>query len=224
MLLPVDDLPPRPRKAIAMNTISVDAYLQDGCGRCDHYRLPTCKVHRWTDILVALRRMLAATDLVEEMKWGSPCYTLGGKNVVMLASFRESCGITFVEGLGLHDPEGLLEKIGPNTRVPRMVRFRSPEDLERSRAAIARLIDEAIAQERAGIRHEAPPEPEPIPDELAERLDGDPDLQDRFLALTPGRRRSHILHIGSASKTETRRNRVEKCVPLIRAGKGFNER
>ncbi len=30
-----------------MNTTSVDAYLQDGCGRCEHYKTPQCKVHNW---------------------------------------------------------------------------------------------------------------------------------------------------------------------------------
>jgi len=59
---------------------------------------------------------------------------------------------------------------------------------------------------------------------LAERLEADPELDAAFAALTPGRRRSHILHVGGAKQAETRVRRVDRCVPDIMAGKGFNER
>ena len=207
-----------------MNTTSVDAYLRDGCGRCEHYQTPACKVHRWTEALVALRELVLAAGLVEEMKWGSPCYTLAGKNVVMLASFKDSCALSFFKGAALVNDEGALESPGPNSRFGRFLKFRSVEDVTARRALAVRLVDQAIALERAGTKVQVEPASEPVPAELEERLAKDDTLRQAFAALTPGRRRSHILHISGAKQSETRARRVDRCATDILAGRGFNER
>lgn len=123
-----------------MNTTSVDAYLRDGCGRCDKYQTPACKVHLWTAPLEALRALLRSTELVEEMKWGSPCYTLGGKNVVMLTSFKEHCALQFFKGAALDDEAGVLERPGPSSQQVRLVKFRSLADVTARRAVVRRLV------------------------------------------------------------------------------------
>jgi uncharacterized protein YdeI (YjbR/CyaY-like superfamily) len=207
-----------------INRTGVDAYLNDGCGRCEHYQTPACKVHLWTGELVALRTMLRATELSEEMKWGSPCYTLNGKNVVMIAAFREACALSFFKGAALVDDDGILEAAGPNSRIARLVKFRSPADVQARRAAVEKLVQQAIALERAGTKVDMPAAAEPVPDELQARFDVDPALQQAFVALTPGRRRSHILHIAGAKQAETRARRVDRCATDILAGRGFNER
>ena len=81
-----------------MNRESVDSYLTDGCGRCDKYRTPQCKVHRWTDTLRALRAVLQDTELVETMKWGAPCYTLDGTNIAMMGAFTSFASVMFFRG------------------------------------------------------------------------------------------------------------------------------
>jgi uncharacterized protein YdeI (YjbR/CyaY-like superfamily) len=207
-----------------VNRTSVDAYLQDGCGRCDRYQTPTCKVHRWTPALVALRGLLRSTALTEEMKWGSPCYTLEGKNVVMLASFNDSCALSFFKGAALVDEEGALETAGPNSHVARVLRFRSVEDALARLSQAGRFVEQAIALERDGVKVAHATAPQPIPEELARRLAEDPSLRAAFEALTPGRRRSHILHVSGAAQAATRVRRVERCVSDILAGRGFNER
>lgn len=45
-----------------------------------------------------------------------------------------------------------------------------------------------------------------------------------FGALSPGKQREYADHIADAKRAETRVNRVEKALPLIRAGKGKNDR
>ncbi len=207
-----------------MNTGSIDSYLEDGCGRCDKYQTPDCKVHQWHDILVELRAMLDDSVLEGQLKWGSPCYSLGGKNVVMLAAFKDYCSINFLKGAGLDDPHGILEKQGPNTRFARLVRFRSAEDLAERREATLDFIRQAIELERSGVEIEPEGSPEPMPEELEDRLAVDPDLQTAFDELTPGRQRSHILYVGGAKQSSTRVDRAERCVPKILAGKGYNER
>ena len=210
--------------AQTMNTTSADAYLQDGCGRCDRYRTPDCKVHLWTEPLQALRALLLATELTEEMKWGSPCYTLGGENVAMLTAFKERCALSFFQGALLSDAEGLLQAPGPNSRSVRLLPFTSAEQVHERRSSIGRFIDEATELRRSGARVAFHPTPEPIPEELRARLDADPEAAAAFEALTPGRRRSYALHVGGAMKSATRAARAERCVPRILSGKGFNER
>jgi len=62
-----------------------------------------------------------------------------------------------------------------------------------------------------------------MPETLANWLEKDPQLQKAWDLLTPGRQRSYILHVGSAKQEQTQLNRIEKCIPKIYAGKGFNE-
>lgn len=207
-----------------MNTLSVDAYLKDGCGRCDKYQTTECKVHLWTDILKKLRSLLRASGLKEEMKWGSPCYTWNGKNVVMVASLNDACALSFFKGALLQADAEVLESPGPNSHHGRYVKFRSTEDWQQKHAAAERLIQEAIELEKAGKKIERPKTALSLPVELETRLAKNAKLKKAFDALTPGRQRSHVLHISSAKQSETRERRVEKCLEDILAGKGFNER
>lgn len=207
-----------------MNNTSVESYLSDGCGRCDLYQTPSCKVHRWTDELTRLRALLRDTELDETMKWGAPCYTLDGANVLMLSALKDSCVISFFKGAALQDAADLLEAPGPNSRYARYLRVRSIDDITARRRAIDELVHRAVAFERAGGTVDAEPVDNTIPTELADRLADDSVLAEAFAALTPGRQRSHILHISGARQAATRARRVDKCAPKILAGKGFNER
>lgn len=207
-----------------MNNTSVDSYLQDGCGRCDLFRTPECKVHLWTDALKALREILRDSALEETMKWGSPCYTFQGTNVILLTSLRRLCGISFLRGAAMRDEHGLLEKPGPNSRYARYMPFTDAAQVAEREPEIRAYIEEAIGLVRDGVRVDVGAETEPMPDELAERLDADEELRAAYERLTPGRQRSHILHVSGAKQSATRERRVEKCAGKILAGKGFNER
>jgi len=39
---------------------------------------------RWQAEIAALKRILSGFALKEECKWGKPCYTLNGQNVVII--------------------------------------------------------------------------------------------------------------------------------------------
>lgn len=207
-----------------MNRTSVDAYLRDGCGRCDKYKTPECKVHKWTGALAKLRSVLQTTDLEETMKWGSPCYTWRGKNVLMVVSMHEYCALSFFKGALLSNDDALLEQPGPNSRNARYLKFRTTLDVTSRRSRIKALIQEAIALQEAGARVPKVAQPEPMPEELDQFLKGNAKVRTAFVALTPGRQRSYILHVGAAKKAETRVARAARCAYKILAGKGFNER
>lgn len=207
-----------------MNTTSVDAWLADGCGRCDKYQTPDCKVHRWPDILVALRALVLETGLSEEMKWGNPCYTLDGKNVLMVAAFNDFACLSFFKGALLTDDQGLLEAPGPNSQAARLLKFTALDQVHAHRAVATRLVLQAIELERAGARVEFHRGPLDVPAELQALLDADPTLQAAFDALTPGRQRSHVIHVDGAKTPAARGARAGRCVEKIRAGKGFLDR
>lgn len=206
-----------------MNTGNPDSYFIDGCGRCDRYQGPSCKVRTWNSELRALRAMIASAGLVETLKWGSPCYTLNGANVVGLASMNDYCAVSFFKGFAMDDPAGLFENAGPNARIMRIVRFRSMADVEAKLEATRRLVEQAVALEASGVKVVPKPAAEPVPDELLAMLDGDPALLGAWEALTPGRRRSHTLHVSGAKQAATRVRRAAAVAPLILAGRGFNE-
>ena len=69
----------------AMNPriVTVDEYLEHGCGRCPLWDTPKCKTIIFRDQLVSLRRILNTTELTETLKWSYPCYTFEGKNVLL---------------------------------------------------------------------------------------------------------------------------------------------
>jgi uncharacterized protein YdeI (YjbR/CyaY-like superfamily) len=41
---------------------------------------------QWAEILNAARKVMLSTEMEEAVKWGTPTYTLEGKNVVGLAA------------------------------------------------------------------------------------------------------------------------------------------
>lgn len=202
----------------------VDHYLATGCGRCPLGGTPDCKVLLWTHPLERLRNMLLRCGLTEELKWGHPCYTLRGKNVALLGAFKDTCVLSFLKGVLLQDPHGLLEKPGENSHEGRVIRFSNEDDVLQKAAMVEEFIRQAIAVEEAGLKIPKREESEEIPAELQARLEEMPELQAAFSALTPGRQRGYILHIAGAKQSATRAARVEKCIPAILAGRGFFDR
>ncbi len=207
-----------------MNRGDVDSFFADGCGRCDHYKTPRCKVHSWTEPLSLLREVLLGAGLKEQLKWGSPCYTDGGRNVVMLVAFKDYCGLSFFKGVLLTDTTGALRAPGPNSRAARYLAFTSADQVRERRELAGRFVREAIEVERSGRKVSFNKSVEPMPEELQSVLDADPAVKTAFEALTPGRRRSYILHVSGAKQARTRETRAGKCVPKILRAKGFNER
>lgn len=198
-----------------------DTYFTDGCGRCSLGGTPDCKVHSWTEELKKLRAILLASGLNEESKWGFPCYTSDGKNVILLGAFKEYCAVGFIKGALLKDTKKLLVTPGENTQTVRQLRFTNARDVVKMEPILRAYISEAIEVEKSGVKVTVKKKPEPIPEELQRKLDEMPKLKVAFEALTPGRQRGYILYFSGAKQSETRAARVEKCVPQILAGKGF---
>ncbi len=191
-----------------MNT-AVDAYIK--------------RSEKWPAEMSDLRAILLGCGLTEDIKWGKPCFGHEGKNIAIIQEMNDFLALMFFKGALLSDPGGLLKSQGPNSRSALRLQFYSVGDVARLAGSVKDLVDEAIRVEESGL--ELGPAPELVlVDELQDRLDEDPELRAAFAALTPGRRREYNLHISGAKQTKTRRERVEKYVPMILDGKGLRDR
>lgn len=179
---------------------------------------------RWESELKELRRIILDSGLTEELKWGVPCYTLQGSNVLLIHVFKDYCAILFHKGALLNDAEGILIQQTKNTQAARQIRFTNVGDITEIEPHIKTYINEAIEVEKAGLKVEFKETAEfDIPEEFQQRLDENPALKTAFEGLTPGRQRAYLLYFSSAKQSKTRASRIEKYVPQILEGKGLRD-
>jgi len=190
----------------------VDAFLEDK------------EEARWKDAFTKLRQIALGCPVTEEFKWGKPCYTVNGNNVVLMHGFKEYCALLFAKGALLRNPKGILVQQTANVQAARQIRFTSAKEVTARAADLKAYILEAIELEKSGAKVEyKQTEDFAVAPEFAARLHSTPSLKQAFEALTPGRQRGYLLFFSGAKQSETRAARVEKCVPAIYAGKGLND-
>lgn len=202
----------------------IEEYFSRGCGRCERFATPDCSTRQWSHGLSAVRRICLGSGLVETVKWAHPCYMYGDRNIAIIGALRGEFRISFFNAALLKDPEGVLEKQGPNTRHPGMIRFLNNSRVAELEPVILSYLKEAIGYAKAGIKPPKERHQIVLPDELVEALDSDPELADAFHKLTPGRQKSYVISLSSAKKPETRTSRIAKYRDKILSGKGATER
>lgn len=183
------------------------------------------KMTAWQAECAVLRDLLLETELDEAFKWREAAYTLNGEVVAMISHRKANCGIAFFRGALLSDPEKVLEAPGPNSQASRELKFTSLAEIEASQDLIRAYVAEAIQIHRDGRKVDFKAKDELVlPEELIEVLADDAELSHAWDALTPGRKRSWILHISSAKQQKTKHARIEKGRAKIMSGKGQLER
>jgi uncharacterized protein YdeI (YjbR/CyaY-like superfamily) len=178
---------------------------------------------RWEAEIAALRRILSGFDLVEARKWGKPCYTMDGNNVVIIQGFKEYCALGFFQGALLKDPKKLLVQLG-QVQAARVMKFTGTKEIATRTSTIKAYLREAIAAAKAGKKVETKPREFALPAELQQKFRKDPKFKRAFEALTPGRQRGYLFHFTGAKQSATRTARIEKAMPAIFEGRGFLER
>jgi uncharacterized protein YdeI (YjbR/CyaY-like superfamily) len=177
----------------------------------------------WLEEQRRLRAIILDCGLTEALKWGKPCYSYEGKNIVVIQGFKDYCALLFFKGFLLNDPEGILVKTGENTRVGRQVRFTDVRQIIKWKATLKAYIYEAVEVEKAGLKGNLKMDLKPIPEEFQKKLAATPALKKAFDALTPGRQRAYIFYFSAPKLAKTRESRVEKCMRQILKGKGLND-
>jgi uncharacterized protein YdeI (YjbR/CyaY-like superfamily) len=177
------------------------------------------KAKKWQKEMQKLRTISLACGLTEELKWGKPCYTFQKSNIVIIQGFKEFCALLFCKGALLNDPNGILKKFG--WQAARRIPFTNVREIVELEPILRAYICEA--KEKAGLKVNYKKKPEPIPEELQNKLDEIPALKAAFDALTPGRQRGYILYFSAPKQSKTRESRVGKCMQQILNGKGLND-
>jgi uncharacterized protein YdeI (YjbR/CyaY-like superfamily) len=182
------------------------------------------KTEKWQEEFKKLRKIILACDLSEELKWGVPCYTFQGSNIVLVHGFKEYCAILFVKGALLQDARGLLIQQTENVQAARQIRFTHASEIAALEPVLKDYIQAAIEVEKAGLKVNYKKAAEfSMPEEFIDKLEEVPGLQDAFEALTPGRQRAYILYFSAPKQIKTREARIEKWMQQILAGKGLND-
>ncbi|MGP8214156.1 MAG: YdeI/OmpD-associated family protein [Bacteroidia bacterium] len=182
------------------------------------------KPTKWQEEYGKLRTIALDCGLTEDLKWGNPCYTLGGKNIVLIHGFKEYCAYLLFKGALLKDEHRILIQQTPNVQVPRHIRFTNVKEIAKLAPILKAYIKEAIEVEKAGLKVTLKKTSEyKIPEEFQDKLDENPALKKAFYALTPGRQRGYIFYFSQAKQSKTRVERVEKYMQQIMMGKGIND-
>lgn len=201
----------------------IEDFFTIGCGRCDRFATPLCSTRRWIAGLNGLRRICRDMGLEEHVKWAHPCYTHAGRNIVLIGALQGDFRLNFFNAALMKDPEGILERQGPNTQNPDSMRFTDVAQVAEREAILRTYLAEAMGYAEAGIRAEKVAAEFELPEELIEAMDADPELAEAFHALTPGRQRSYVIVLNGSKVSATRVARIEKLRPKVLAGKGANE-
>jgi uncharacterized protein YdeI (YjbR/CyaY-like superfamily) len=182
------------------------------------------KAKQWKEEYEKLRMIILDCGLTEELKWGVPCYTYEGKNVVLMHGFKEYCAILFPKGVLLKDPKNILIQQTENVQAARQIRFTSAAEIDEMEPVLKKYIKEATEVEKAGLKVELKKTSEyKVPEEFQTKLDTIPALKKAFHALTPGRQRAYLFHFSQPKLSKTREERVGKYMHKILQGKGMED-
>jgi uncharacterized protein YdeI (YjbR/CyaY-like superfamily) len=178
----------------------------------------------WQPELKLLRAILLDSQLTEDFKWSQPCYTLDGKNVVVLGPMKDSCAFAFFKGALLKDPHGVLTRPGQHSQSARWIKFTSTREIAEMKSVLKSYIREAIQIEKSGLKVKLKKTSDlKLPEEFQLMLDEFPDVKKAFEALTPGRQRAYIYHFSAPKQSKTREARIRKFMPHILKGKGLDQ-
>lgn len=187
---------------------SVDSYIENA--------------GKYREILIFLRRLLHQTELQEAVKWGAPAYLLDGKIVVGLMAFKSYCGLWFHQGVFLKDELKVLTNADDGTKAMRSWRFDFEDEIPVD--AVAAYVNEAIENQKKGLKVKPQKKPLVIPPELQKELDADPELATAFERLNLTRKKDFAHYITTAKREQTKLDRIDKIIPMIFDGVGVYDK
>ena len=182
------------------------------------------KVEKRQEEMELLRKIVLDCQLIEELKWGVPCYTFQKNNIVLIHAFKEYCALLFMKGALLQDVNGLLIQQTENVQGGRQIRFTSSKQIIELEATLKAYIYEAIEVDKMGLKVEMKKKEDfKVPEELELKFNENSAFKTAFETLTPGRQKGYLLHFSGAKQAKTRESRIEECMPKIFKGKGLND-
>ena len=180
--------------------------------------------NKWKEELAELKSIVRSTGLTETIKWGTEVYTHNGKNIVAVVGLKNYFSLWFYDGVFLKDKHKVLVTAkGGNTKALRHWQFSTKAEINKK--LIKEYIREAVQNTDKGLVWK-PQKSEDIamPDILVAAMGKNKKMQAAFEKLTPYKQKEYITHLSSAKREETRKERLEKMIPMILAGMGLNDK
>lgn len=186
----------------------VDAYLE----RAQPFAQPILE-H------VRARVHAALPEAEETIKWSAPCFTLGGKILLMMAAFKAHAALNFWRGQEIGDgtpKAGAMGQFGKLTCLDDL-----PDD-----AALDGLIREAASLASTAPvprkpKHTPKPPPELHP-EFARALAANPAAKATLDGFSPSAQRDYLDWIADAKQDSTRVKRIATAIEWLANGKKRN--
>ena len=107
---------------------------------------------KWQKEYDKLREIILDCGLIEELKWGCPCYMFSKTNIVLIHGFKEYCALLFFKGALLNDPNGILIQQTENVQAARQIRFTHVREIVKMERILKAYIYESIEVEKAGLK------------------------------------------------------------------------
>lgn len=183
------------------------------------------KAHKeWEEELLDLRLFLTSFPFEETIKWGGPVYTYKSKNLIGLAAFKNHYGLWFFDGAQLQENTTLLHKAQEGkTKTLRQIRF--TKDSAPDIPALKPYVEEAMnLVDQGKVSKPTPSKNVVMTQDFLGLLKKEQNLESEFSALSPGKQREYIAYITEAKRSETKEKRFDKIIPLIKDGKGLNDK
>jgi uncharacterized protein YdeI (YjbR/CyaY-like superfamily) len=179
---------------------------------------------KWKAECMLLREIVLSTGLEESIKWGGPCYTYAGQNVVSIESFKSYFGLWFFQGALLEDKAGYFMQSGENkNKAIRQWRFNTLDEILNT--PVREYILESVENFKNGKKIKPDTQKEIIlPDVLQDTLTNDAILLSQWECLSRSCQREYAEYIQQAKRTETQLNRIQKIIPMILEKKGLNDK
>lgn len=176
------------------------------------------------EIVLALRKLLLESELEETLKWSTPCYTLGKKNVVGIGCFKNHVALWFFNGVFLKDESKVLRNAQEGkTKGLRQWQFNFDDNLDVP--LITAYIEEAIENQKQGKEIKTKKVTSVIiSPEIEAIFKLDPEFKNAFQKLSLSKQKDYIEHIDSAKRQATKESRLAKIIPMINRGEGLNDK
>jgi len=155
-------------------------------------------------------------DVVETLKWSAPGFTLDGKILLMMASFKQHAALNFWRGQEIRGSEASRDAMGQFGKLT------SVDDLP-SDAQFDELIREAVrlaatAPAPRKTKHEPKPTPSIHPD-FAAALKANPKAKAALDGFPPSAQRDYFEWISEAKQDATRAKRIATAIEWLAEGK-----
>ncbi len=163
------------------------------------------------------KRVHAAVPAVEEtLKWGAPSFTLDGKILLMMASFKAHAALNFWRGQELRGDAANADAMGQFGKLTSVDDLPPDAELDRLIAEAAELTKSVPAPRKP--KHAPKPAPELHPD-FAKALAAAPQAKANLETFPPSAQRDYFEWVAEAKQDSTRQKRIATAVEWLSEGK-----